>query len=273
MENQETNRSPKRYTLLINLLIILVVAVVGVFIAYFSMAIFTKHGQETVVPKVENMRYTKAIEVLHKDGFNVEIRDSLFRDDIKPGHVIEQFPRANSTVKPGRKIFLYINAVHPKEVVIDDEAHRGELALKNWSLRQVKARLTELGFKKIRIITVMGPDDRVIKLIAKGRPVYKMEKVAVNVPITIEVSDGRLLAVRDSLYDAERIKELQNMGNYDPAMAGSYYGAGGGYYKGTGGGTGVRPASQETEYFEEPEYFIDEEESSESPSVESQQNE
>ena len=39
----------------------------------------------------------------------------LYRDDIKPGHVIEQFPKAKSIVKPGRKIFLYINAVHPKE--------------------------------------------------------------------------------------------------------------------------------------------------------------
>lgn len=205
MEKKERKRKSGRFIITVNLLIIIVVACAGVAIAYMFTAIFTKHGEQTTVPKVENMSYTKAIEILHAQGFNVDIRDSLYRDDIKPGFVIEQFPKAKAEVKPGRKIFLYINAVHPKEVIMDDGADRTSLALKKWTYRQAKARLTELGFKDIRTVTVLGADDRVVKVLANGRPVFQMQKVPITAPIIIEISDGRLGALRDSLYELERM--------------------------------------------------------------------
>lgn len=208
-EKEEKIEAPRRFAVMINLLIILAIAIMGIFIAYFFIALFTKHGEETAVPKVENMSYTKAVELLHSKGFNVDIRDSLFLDNVKPGYVIEQFPRPNSVVKPGRKIFLYINSVHPKEVVIDDGADRTALALKNWSQRQAKARLTELGFKNVRTVTVLGADDRVVKVLANGKTVFKMQKIPVNAAIVIEVSDGRLNELRDSLYEAERLQQYE----------------------------------------------------------------
>lgn len=246
MENKKNTIRPRRFAIIINLLIIMVIAVVGVAIAYFSAAIFTKHGEEAVVPKVENMSYSKAVGLLHSKGFNIDIRDSLFRDDIKPGYVIEQFPRANSIVKPGRKIFLYINAVHPKEVVMDDGADHS-LALKDWSYRQVKSRLSELGFKNVRTITVLGTDDRVVKILAAGKPVYQMQKVPVNAPIIIEVSDGRLGAIRDSLYEAERLNDYRSMEFGDLP--------GGENYESSSVST-EESGSTEPEYFEEPDYFL-----------------
>lgn len=208
MEKNEIRDRLSKKAFWVNLLIIIAVAFIGIWIAYLALAIFTKHGEEVKVPGVENMTYTRAVELLHAEGFNVDIRDSLFRDDIKPGYVIEQFPKANSVVKPGRKIFLYINAVHPKEVVIDDGADRASLALKEWTFRQAKSRLIELGFKNIGLMTVLGADDRVVKLTANGKPIFKMQKVPVNARIIIEVSDGRLGSLRDSLFEAERLKEL-----------------------------------------------------------------
>lgn len=249
MEKKHFNFLPKRFAVLINLFIIIVIAIVGIAIAYFSTAIFTKHGQEATVPKVENMSYTKAVEFLHAKGFNVDIRDSLFRDDVKPGYVIEQFPKANSIVKPGRKIFLYINAVHPKEVVIDDGANRSALALKNWSYRQAKSRLIELGFKNIRTITVLGADDRVVKMLANGKPIFQMQKVPVNANIIIEVSDGRLGALRDSLYDLDRLREYP--GEFGDLPGGDYYEGGG-----SGAGASEESSSEEPDYFEEPEEFL-----------------
>ena len=247
MEKKENVIRPKRFAVLINLLVIIVIAIVGVAIAYLFAAIFTKHGETTKVPGVENMSYTSAIEALHSKGFNVDIRDSLFRDDVKPGYVIEQFPRAKSVVKPGRKIFLYINAVHPKEVVMDDGADRASLALKDWSYRQAKARLTELGFKNIRTVSVLGSDDRVVKILAKGRPVFQMQKVPVNAPIIIEISDGRLGALRDSLYEAERLKDYNmDFGNYP----------GGEFYDDGREEREQEQSGSEPDYFEEPDYFL-----------------
>ncbi len=188
-----------RHPVLTNLIIIILVAIAGLGIVYFSFAIFTRHGESTVVPGVEKMSYTQAIEILHSKGFKVDIRDSLYKEDEKPGYVIEQFPKSNSVVKPGRKIFLYINAVHPKEVIIDDDNNPREDALKSTSFRQGKERLEELGFKNIRVVKILGENDCISKIFADGKVVKKMQKVPVNARIVMEVFDGNLEAVRDSL--------------------------------------------------------------------------
>lgn len=193
-----------KHPVLANLIIIILVAFAGVGIVYFSFAIFTHHGESKVVPGVERMSYTRAIEILHDKGFKVDIRDSLYKEDEKPGYVIEQFPKANSIVKPGRKIFLYINAVHPKEVIIDEDNNPREDALKSTSFRQGKARLEELGFKKIRVIKILGENDCISKIYANGKVVKKMQKTPINAQIVMEVFDGNLEAVRDSLsYDLD----------------------------------------------------------------------
>lgn len=193
----------KKHPILTNLLVIVIIAVLGIAFCYIWIALFTKHGQSDKVPSVENMSYTQAISILHDHGFRVDIRDSLYKDDVKPGFVIEQFPKAKSIVKPGRKIFLYINAVHPKEVVIDDDNHPNEYAFKGYSFRQGMAKLEELGFKKIRVIRVLGDTDRIVKIVANGKTVRKMQKVPVNANIIVEVYDGRLDGLMDSLQEVE----------------------------------------------------------------------
>lgn len=192
-----------RHPVIANIVIICVIGVLGIYAAYLASALFTKHGRSTQVPSVENMSYTQAISKLHAKGFKVDIRDSIYREDLKPGFVIEQFPKKGSIVKPGRKIFLYINAVHPKEVILDDDNHPNELALKGFPIRTVKAKLEELGFKNVREVKVLGVTDRVVKVLANGRPIRKMQKVPVNASIVIEVSDGRLYELSDSLTNLE----------------------------------------------------------------------
>ncbi len=188
-----------RHPILANIIIIALVGLAGIGILYFSFAIFTHHGESDVVPGVERMSYSQAISILHSKGFKVDIRDSLYKEDEKPGYVIEQFPKANSVVKPGRKIFLYINAVHPKEVIIDEDNNPREDALKSTSFRQGKARLEELGFKNIKVIKILGENDCISKIYANGKVVKKMQKTPVNAHIVMEVFDGNLEAVRDSI--------------------------------------------------------------------------
>lgn len=203
-----------KHPIIVNLLIILAVAALGIWIVYFSIALFTKHGEIDKVPGVENMSYTQAIQTLHYHGFKVDIRDSLYKDDVRPGFVIEQFPKANSIVKPGRKIFLYINAVHPKEVVIDDDNHPMEDALRGFSYRQAMAKLQELGFKNIKVVKVLGDNECVAKIMANGATVKKMQKVALNTRLTMQVYDGRLAAITDSLMGEEALANYR-AGNYN----------------------------------------------------------
>lgn len=257
MENNNTTdqpgKSPRRgigNSLIVNILIIGIVAALGLWICYISIALFTKHGQKDIVPNVENMSYTDAIKKLHAAGFKIDIRDSLFREDVRPGFVIEQFPKAKSVVKPGRKIFLYINAVNPKQVVIDDGTNHNEDALKGVSQRQGLSRLEELGFKKVQIVKVLGENDCIVKILSNGRTVKKGDKVPINSKIIVEVYDGRLTEIRDSLQN----EELSKSGNvyyynlekgsegYIPSS--EVYGSGGGESYNSGGGSTYTPPAQ-----------------------------
>lgn len=221
MDKTNHNSFARRHPILTNVLVILLVAFIGLYLCYISFALFTKHGKSDTVPGVENMSYTQAISILHDHGFRVDIRDSLYKDDVKPGFVIEQYPKANSVVKPGRKIFLYINAVHPKEVIIDDDNHPNEYAFKGFSFRQGMAKLEELGFKNVRVVRVLGDTDRIVKVLANGKTVRKMQKVPVNANIVVEVYDGRLDSMMDSLSAIEFMKNRQEYSDtpseYEPS--------------------------------------------------------
>ena len=195
----------KSHPVLANIIIIFLVALLGIIIVFLWLNIFTKHGEWEPVPEVENMSYTNAIKLLHDHGFRTDIRDSVYNEEISPGFVVEQFPKPGSKVKPGRKIFLYINAVHPRELIIDAENTPGE-ALKGYSLRQGLAKLEELGFKRINIVKIPGDNDRIIRLLANGKPVLKMQKVPVSSLITVEVHDGQLNQVADSLQNQEYLQ-------------------------------------------------------------------
>lgn len=204
--NSRQNQKPKFASgkqIIINSLIIAIIAVLGVWIVYFSLAVFTKHGEKKEVPSVERLTYTQAIEKLHDAGFRTEIRDSLYREDVRPGMVIEQFPKGGAVAKPGRKIFLYINAVNPKHVVIDNSFGAGSDALRGLTLRSGLAHLEELGFKNIQVVKVLGENENIVKILANGKPVKKHEKIPVNAKIIVEVYDGRLGSLRDSLLNEE----------------------------------------------------------------------
>lgn len=205
----------RRHPVFANVVIIMIVAVIGLFIVFLSLNIFTRHGEWETVPEVENISFTNAIKQLHDKGFRTDIRDSVFKEDINPGYVVEQFPKPGSKVKPGRKIFLYINAVHPRELVIDaDNSIPGE-ALKGYSFRQGMAKLEELGFKKLNIVKVPGDNDRIIRLSANGKTISKMEKVPVTALITVEVYDGQLNRVTDSILDEEYLQYVTEVEDED----------------------------------------------------------
>lgn len=188
----------RKYPILVNLLIIIIVALLGIMIANFSLAIFTKHGEYNVVPSVEKMSYSDAIDRLHEEGFKVEISDSVFRDDIKPGFVLEQNPKADSKVKPGRVVYLIINAVNPKQVAINN--------IEGISLRQGKAVLEGLGFKEknIKVVYRLGKYENLIQSVrVNGKKIRPGQRVAINSTIILEVSDGRVDRLTDSLLNVE----------------------------------------------------------------------
>ena len=195
-----------RHPVLANIVVIILIAFLGIWIVFLCLQLFTKHGESDIVPAVENMSYTQAVKTLHENGFRVDIRDSIYKEEVKPGFVIEQFPKSGAHVKPGRKVFLYINAVHPREVVIDEDNNPAEDALRGFSFRQGMARLEELRFKNIKVVKILGDNDCIVKITANGKVVKKKDKTPVNSRLVVEVYDGKLGELRDSLQNEEYLR-------------------------------------------------------------------
>lgn len=204
-----------KHPVLANFVIIVVVAVLGAFITYLSLALFTKQGESDTVPSVVNTSYGTAVEKLHDAGFKVEIKDSVYFNDVKPGVVVDQFPAAGAVVKPGRKVYLYINALHPKEVIIDGSGDTRQPALRGFSMRQAQAQLQELGFTNIKVEYVLGDTDRVLRVTADGQIVRKMQKVPLNAKIVLTVYDGRKSAIADSLVRVGGVQDLDEQTQYE----------------------------------------------------------
>ena len=73
----------------------------------------TKHGDYLTVPAVLGAKTEDAIKMLEKQGFEVQIQDSVFTDTASRGVVLKQLPDANATVKINRTVFLTVNRVTP----------------------------------------------------------------------------------------------------------------------------------------------------------------
>jgi beta-lactam-binding protein with PASTA domain len=76
-----------------------------VFIAYFSLDYYTRHGSGVPVPPLKGVPIEKAIQTLTDEGFGYQI-DSVYVQDVPPGTVVEQDPDAGTNVKANRIIYL-----------------------------------------------------------------------------------------------------------------------------------------------------------------------
>ena len=95
---------------------ILVGLVVGVLLFnYAVMPIWTRHDATVAVPNVSAMSPSEAERTLVLAGLDAEMREQPFNPNLKPDLVVDQSPSAATLVKPGRRIYYYVNA-SPKEL-------------------------------------------------------------------------------------------------------------------------------------------------------------
>lgn len=116
----------------------IVVVIVLVIIAFYSLGYYTRHGSGILVPKVTNIPIDRALSVLKDQGFGVSI-DSVYVLDQNPGTVIEQDPDAGTNVKEGRVIYLKIVKNQAPNVALPDVIETpfisAEATLSNYGLK------------------------------------------------------------------------------------------------------------------------------------------
>jgi len=115
--------------------VILVVGLLG--LAQVGLSVITRHNQTVTVPDFTNMTVGEAHQAAHAGHVSVKVTDSVFVRRLPAGVVFRQSPKAGATVKKGRSIFLTINSIVPRKVVMPN--------LIGYSLNEARAELNNRG--------------------------------------------------------------------------------------------------------------------------------
>ncbi|MDE7110667.1 MAG: PASTA domain-containing protein [Muribaculaceae bacterium] len=173
----------KRYPLTANILAMFIVGIMLVFLAMWGLDVWTAHGQVQVVPDVRTLTVSEARQTLGGCNLQVEVVDSVYGSHGARGSVVEQVPPPGNRVKPGRTVYLTINAFEAKKVTLPE--------LIGSSVRQARATLQSLGFTDIREVRVPSDyRDLVIAVKSMGVPMRAGTVVPVGSSIIIEVGEG-----------------------------------------------------------------------------------
>lgn len=122
--------------------------IVFLFVVNILLSIFTRHGQQYVVPDFVGAVVGQTDNLTDDASLQVVVIDSLYVPTEKPGAILDQNPKPTARVKSGRKVFVVINATNPKMDVIP--------YVTGYSLRQAKNTLEGKGFQIERL--VYSPD-------------------------------------------------------------------------------------------------------------------
>ena len=164
-------------------LIIAIVSVIGfLFVIFYSLSIYTRHGEGIPVPKLKGLLVEDAVELLKSQGFRYEI-DSVYLIDKTPGMVVEQDPDPNTNVKQNRFIYLTIITRNAPDVNLPD--------IEGKSFLEARAVLNNFGLKVGDTSYVSDvAKDVVLEASFGGKKIPKGQKIAKGSKLDLVLGDG-----------------------------------------------------------------------------------
>ena len=129
----------KSRTFRVNFVASVSIVIILLIITFWSLKIYTRHGRSYQVPDFTGMSIIKSKQTARNQNLRVKITDSLYREGVLPGSVIDQFPEPGFKVKSNRTISLTINSSTPENVVVPN--------LKDISFRQAQSLIENCGLK------------------------------------------------------------------------------------------------------------------------------
>lgn len=175
-----------------HLAIALAIIVVLVFVLLKFLSIKTNHGEEIPVPDLSKMQVKIAQEKLDELGLELILLDTVeFNSEMPPYSIVEQDPKAENTVKDGRKIYVKVNAGEYDDVTLP--------ALKGKTFRQVSANIKSLGLKEGKITYKPHiAKDEVLGVTQNGKTLKVGDKVKKNSTLDFVLGDGKELYSEDT---------------------------------------------------------------------------
>ena len=150
---------------------------------WFWLGNFTRHGVHVRVPDLAGLDAQGASDLLAQRDLQAEVIDSIYDDEARKGTVVYQDPRAGHDVKPGRKIYLILNATQPKMINMP--------RLVDMSKRQAISTLDIIGLKVKELQYKPDPClDCVVQQLYKGQPIAPEARIRRGEPITLVLGSG-----------------------------------------------------------------------------------
>lgn len=160
-----------------------VVAVALLLVGWAWLRGYTRHNELMRVPDLAGATLAEAEALLAKRDLSAVVIDSVFVEDRPKGTVVDQDPDAGKEVKPGRKVYLVLNANQPKMIDMPK--------LVDLSKRQALSVLDILGLKVKEMQYKPDPCvDCVIAQLYKGHPIAPDERIRRGEAITLVLGAG-----------------------------------------------------------------------------------
>ena len=181
----------RRFKIISNMIIIALFCLILVLVLNIGLKVGTRHNDTIVVPDFVGMSIDDARLVANDNDLNIVVRDSIFDVDLPGGTVVDQLPGTSDvrdvTVKPGRKIYVTINAYSRRQVDVPYVAKQ--------TLRQALNQLERSGLTVDNLVyeADMTSTDYVEKQVVRGKEVTPSSRrtVPVGTGVTLHVTYHR----------------------------------------------------------------------------------
>jgi eukaryotic-like serine/threonine-protein kinase len=179
----ELKQSAKKIGLHVFLVFLATLVIAFIFLKVFLPS-YTHHGDTVTVPDLEGFEYRELEDFLTSRKLQYEITlDSGFNSEVQPLTVLKQLPKAGSKVKPGRKIYITLNAQNAPLIRMPN--------LVNGLLKNAQEILANMGLIRGEIIYV--PDigtNVVLEQKYRGRNIPEGFEIPKGSQIDLVVGDG-----------------------------------------------------------------------------------
>lgn len=177
-------RRPKRMRKRLLHIILPILVVGALLLAGWSwLRFYTLHGTSSRVPDLKGMALEEASSMLASRELRAMVIDSVYTDQLPKGSVVDQDPKPGVEVKPGRKVYVVINANQPKMIDMPK--------LVDLSKRQAISVLDIIGLKVKELQYRPDPCvDCVIAQLYNGTPIAPESRIRRGEAITLVLGSG-----------------------------------------------------------------------------------
>ena len=178
----------KRRPVMANILYMGIVGVLLIVAVYIGLKIGTRHSRVIEVPNFMGMTIDNAYNVAEDSDLQLIVRDSIFDVALPGGTIVDQLPKISPirevTVKPGRKVYVTINAYTRRKVDVPYVAKQ--------TLRQALNQIERSGLTIERLVYKedMTSTDYVVKQSIGSDEILPTTRVKVpaGTGVTLQVS-------------------------------------------------------------------------------------